>query len=183
MIFPLTVALAGGGAGGVLLRSSYAVSPLQVFSLSVGAGGAGAAAQSGTNAAATGGAGQQTVFGPLTAFGGGGGGVTGTNNGASGGGEFGPSSWVVESQGRLCALLVYSRPFAALFLSGLNGIALARLGVYGAGGTSGAGGTAIVGQGNIGSAGCVGASEAFFSGKLTCRFYATPGTRWMRNAY
>ena len=79
---------AGGGAGGFRTGTSYAVTPGNTYTITVGAGGAGGA----TNGAA-GNAGSASVFDTITSAGGGGGGGNGNGtNGGSGGGGGGTSS-------------------------------------------------------------------------------------------
>ncbi|MES2285244.1 MAG: hypothetical protein V4547_06105 [Bacteroidota bacterium] len=79
----------GGGGGGVIYNTSYAVTPGNVYTVTVGAGGT--AIANSTSAAGNNGA--NSVFGTLTAIGGGGGGSTGAGmpgkNGGSGGGSCG----------------------------------------------------------------------------------------------
>ncbi len=77
----------GGGAGGLLLQSSLTLVPGFLYSVSVGAGGAGAPAQASSNAPG-GSQGQPSSFGPFTAVGGGGGGGWPAGSGGSGGGAW-----------------------------------------------------------------------------------------------
>lgn len=75
----------GGGAGGYQAGAAFAVTPSQVYNITVGAGGA-----AGVGNTSQGGTGGNSVFSTITANGGGGGASAGVNNdgvnGASGGG-------------------------------------------------------------------------------------------------
>ncbi|MES2140498.1 MAG: hypothetical protein V4511_12390 [Bacteroidota bacterium] len=79
----------GGGGGGVIYNTSYTVTPGNVYTVTVGAGGTAI----GNSTSAAGNNGGNSVFGTLTAIGGGGGGSTGAGmpgkNGGSGGGSCG----------------------------------------------------------------------------------------------
>jgi len=83
----------GGGAGGLIYNNQYPVTPGQTYTVTVGAGGAGAPGNS-TAGSTRGTSGNNSQFGNLTAIGGGGGGVYSTsgNTGGSGGGGGGGSS-------------------------------------------------------------------------------------------
>ena len=80
----------GGGGGGLIFRPGFPVTPSGTVSVTIGDGGPG----SGPGTGQAGSAGQDSVFGTLTAKGGGAGGAGGTNtpnckNGGSGGGAGG----------------------------------------------------------------------------------------------
>ncbi len=79
----------GGGGGGVVYQQNYTLTPNQIISLSVGAGGIGSRRQS--NIHYNGSAGNNSVFGSITSFGGGLGGswdLTNTSGGSGGGASF-----------------------------------------------------------------------------------------------
>lgn len=73
----------GGGAGGLLTATGFTVTPNQVYTVTIGAGGAGSTV---TGSATAGLAGSDSVFASVTATGGGLGGSANGGNGGSGGG-------------------------------------------------------------------------------------------------
>jgi hypothetical protein len=77
----------GGGAGGLIYNSSFAVTPGSSYAVTVGQGGGGGSS--------VGSAGNNSVFGSLTAIGGGGGGGLSGNSGSVGGSGGGGSAPVV----------------------------------------------------------------------------------------
>lgn len=90
-----TTALGGGGGGGEVIQKMITVVPGTSYTITIGAGGAGATADSGSNAAGSNGA--SSTFGALlTAVGGGGGASTSTGGGIN---EGSPGSTTVSSGG------------------------------------------------------------------------------------
>ena len=95
----------GGGAGGLIYNDSYPVVPGQNLTVTIGAGGSGAASESvkGTN-------GSNSVLGTLTAIGGGGGGsysvtASGDDGGSGGGGsQSGSGGSGIVGQGMMVVL-------------------------------------------------------------------------------
>jgi len=127
---------AGGGAGGVRAAAGFVVAPAAVLTVTVGAGGIGAACAAGACAAGANGA--NSVFSTITATGGGRGGYVGSNNGAAGGSGGGGRS---------------------------NGTGAAGTGGQGSAGGNGAGGGAATGgAGGGGGASAVGAGGAANTG-------------------
>lgn len=76
----------GGGGGGGVLAGTLAVTPNNSYTVTVGAGGAGASGSLNTGYGGLGGHGNNSVFGSVTATGGGGGAYGGGASGGSGGG-------------------------------------------------------------------------------------------------
>jgi uncharacterized repeat protein (TIGR02543 family) len=110
---------AGGGGGEVRTQSSYALTPTEVISISVGAGGAATAAASG----ATGNNGGASSFGTVTARGG----NTNVNSSASNAGAKGGTSGNANAGGNGTA-------------NGVSGCATGNCGSGGGGGAGGVGG-------------------------------------------
>lgn len=135
----------GGGGGGQVLTGTLAVTPGQVLNVSVGAGGAAASA------------GQNSVFGSITAHGGNpgaeynGGFVGGSTAGGSGGGGSSSPSGGVGGDGGVVSGVGIN--------SGGNGLAGST--AYGGGGGGGSGGAGANGTGSAGGAGGIGLQVSF----------------------
>lgn len=161
----------GGGAGGLVYRSNYAVTPGDSISYTVGAGGA--------TGSGLGGNGGDSVFGTIRAYGGGGGAYyydcQGRDGGSGGGGNStGPNSSsrytsAVRGGGRGVAGQGYPG-------GGAPGVGLVT-GSYGGGGGGGAGGP---GSDNIGY-GAAGGNGLPFSISGTTRWYAGGGAAGASN--
>lgn len=152
----------GGGAGGLLYYSSYSVSAGTKYTVTVGAGGTGQNATTGAN----GGNGNNSVFGPLVAFGGGGGsggigGNTGNNGGSGGGGGYRVYNTVANGGFGVAG-------------QGNNGGGVLSISASGAGGggAGGAGQSNTGSGGGVGGLGGVGLSYAITGSSVT---YATGG--------
>lgn len=132
----------GGGGGGVIYNSAFSVVAGQSYTVTVGQGGAGGGV-SGTKGAN----GENSVFGPLTAFGGGGGGsdnpspTSGGLNGGSGGGAQYNGTAGTGTVGQ-----------------GFNGASGTGSSPYNSGGGGGAGGAGFAGTNLVAGNGGVGAS-------------------------
>ena len=120
---------AGGGGGEVRTQSSYALTPTEVISISVGAGGAATAAASG----ATGNNGGASSFGTVTARGG----NTNVNSSASNAGAKGGTSGNANAGGNGTA-------------NGVSGCATGNCGSGGGGGAGGVGGVSDARNGGSG---------------------------------
>ena len=142
----------GGGAGGLLTASGFAVTPGNVYNITVGAGGTGATC-AGTCTAGTNGG--DSIFDAVVAEGGGRGGYVGSNNGVAGGSGGGGRLGGTGGGGT-----------GGQGNAGGNGDGTSAADA-GAGGGGGAGGAGVAAANNTGGTGGAGAASSISGAAVT----------------